>query len=1259
MSRRVAILSLAFLVLPLLTWGVPPDRQKQWQKVQQAMDKGLPKTAIEHIEPIIAAALKDKAYPEYIKAITRKISLEGNIQGNKPEEKVIRLEAAIAKAPAEIHPVMDAILANWYWHYFQQNSWRFLQRTATGEAPGKDFTTWDLPRLFAEIDKQFTKALSAEKALKAIPIAQYNDLLEKGDVPDGYRPTLYDFLAYNALAFYSSGAQGGARAQDAYELPADSPIFASADEFLKWSPKTTDTDSRTVKAIRLYQDLLRFHQGDKDNTAFLDADLWRLTFGYNQAFGEEKAKRYKAALQRLADANPKHEVGVRALFHWASVLHTEGDWVQAHKLAVRGSKALPDSHGGKLCFNLVQTIEAKSFNINTERVWNDPWPSLQVNYRNINKIHFRAVPVNFEQRLKAANWRPEQLNRQERDALVRDKPALEWSADLPATQDYHDRNETLAAPKDLKPGFYFLLASHDPKFGGGDNVVTFTPIWVSQLALVMRQRQGEGSLEGFVLDAKTGQPIEGATVRAWHLQNNNVRVPTDPTQSDVNGYFRFDGAINRTYLVHARHKDQQLHTAHDFYVHRYDARPQPFTQTIFFTDRSLYRPGQTIQYQGLCISVEQHSDSYKALARQGLTVVLTDPNGKEVARRQHQANDYGSFSGSFTAPADRLMGQMHLRVEGQPQGAANVSVEEYKRPKFQVTLEKPKVPSKLNEVVNLQGKATAYTGAAIDGAKVRYRIVREVRYPAWYGWRYWWRVPQRQPGQEIAHGFAATGVDGSFKIDFTAHPDVKVPAKDEPIFHYTVSADVTDTTGETRSGQTAINVGYTALQASLTAADWQTKAKAVEISARTTTLDGEAQEAQGTVKVYRLKQPEKVHRGKLQDHYYGSRQLWRGGKLVEEEPAPDLSNPNSWPLGDVAATQEFKTDKSGNVKISFQLGVGAYRVMLETKDRYGKQVTARLPLRVLDPEAKQLGLKVPNLVNAPKWTVEPGDTFSLLWGTGYDQARAFIEIEHRRKMLKSFWTEPGQTQVSVNQAITEAMRGGFTVRVTMVRENRAYLEARHVDVPWTNKDLKVRWERFVSKLEPGQKETWTAVVTGPDAKRAVAEMVATLYDESLDAYLPHRWQQKINVFRQDHSNLFSQFQNVPVALHHLSGQWATSYKQTTWNYRTFPHDIGGNFWGYAYFEGGQPMMFGGGMPGAVATNNVLAAKGMKKDEGKEAAADMALGGFGGEKQAQAPPPAQGGLQQAPDLSKVSARKNLNETAFFFPQMLASKDGEVK
>ena len=141
-----------------------------------------------------------------------------------------------------------------------------------------------------------------------------------------------------------------------------------------------------------------------------------------------------------------------------------------------------------------------------------------------------------------------------------------------------------------------------------------------------------------------------------------------------------------------------------------------------------------------------------------------------------------------------------------------------------------------------------------------------------------------------------------------------------------------------------------------------------------------------------------------------------------------------------------------------------------------------------------------------------------------NRAALIVEVQHRDKMVQSYWTRSGVTQATMEQAVTETMRGGFTVRVTQVRENRGYISSHKVDVPWTNKRLTIKWEHFISKLKPGEEESWTAIISGPEAEAAVAEMVAALYDASLDAYLPHQWRD-LQMFRQDYASLNVQFEN--------------------------------------------------------------------------------------------------------------------------------------
>lgn len=1288
-------------VCVLMTFSVlGGPRDAQWKRVDEAIKQGLPKTAITNLEPIIGAAIKEKAYAEAVKAIGKKIELEGNIQGNKPEEKITRLEAEIAKAPKEMVPVLDTLLAHWYWEYFQQNRWRFLQRTTTAEPPGKDFTTWDLPRLFNEIDREFQKALGAEAILKVTPIGAWDDLLQKGTMPDAYRPTLYDFIVHEALEFYTSAEQAGAKSQDDFELSADSPILDSVEQFLAWNPPVSGAAnpsqgqqvSPVLRAIHLYQQLLAFHKNDPaPQLARASADLERLHWGWNATFGDNKNVRCKAQLEEFIKTYGDFDISALALEYEARVFQQEDDLVTARQLAIRGAQLFPQSIGGKLCRNLVAEIEAKSAGISTERVWgcfdgtgvglpavpgngeaNTPevCPSITVTYRNVDAVYFRAIRYDWETFLQKRHNRPEALSDPERREIIHQAPALEWSEQLPATTDFKQKTVSFQAPGKLKPGFYFIVASHDPKFGEKQNVVSLVPVWVSDLALVTRTRNGQ--IEGFVLAANSGEPIAGADISVWHLDQNGDRVADPDLKTDGNGSFAFSPAPNRSYLFRARYNGRELATVNDLWSYNYQSESaiHPQAQTVFFTDRVLYRPGQVVQYKGICLWVDPNKDDYQVLKGEVLTVVFRDQNGKDVARQRVQANDFGSFAGSFTAPRDRLTGQMSLQVEGRAQGVSWVRVEEYKRPKFEVTIDAPKTAAKLNEKVGLTGHAMTYAGAAVDGAPVRFRIVRQARMPWWWGW--YGRDWLGSESQEIAHGTVITETDGSFKIEFVAKPDPKIAETNEPTFVFQINADVTDSAGETRSAQHGIRVGYTALEATLGASDWQTKSQPVEIAISATTLDGEPQVAEGRVVIYDLQAPERPQPAPMEGgQILRFRMRTRSGAVPQATVSEDLSNPNNWPLGKVVAESGFTTDTNGSAKLSFKLASGAYRAVLETQDRFGKKVTGKLPLQVLDPEATRLAIKVPHLFAAPSWQAQPGQEFSALWGTGYEPGRALIEIEHRHQMLQRFWTKPGQTQQQIQLAVTEAMRGGFTIHVTQVRENRAYYESRKVDVPWSNKELDIKWEHFVSKLQPNQKETWTAVIskrapvgtTGTDAEHKAAEMVATLYDESLDAFAPFYWPPGFNVFRQDYSTVQNQFANQSEAFQQGFGEWPSAYQGVPISYRSFPPELTQALWGYQYFSRDGMILKRGLMAPAESSMALNGAVPMA------AAPAVTVAGFADslEPQERAKEQKLGDLQKGanelgipkPDLGQVTARKNLNETAFFFPQLTSDSNGVVR
>ncbi|MHC4521840.1 MAG: alpha-2-macroglobulin family protein, partial [Planctomycetota bacterium] len=321
------------------------------------------------------------------------------------------------------------------------------------------------------------------------------------------------------------------------------------------------------------------------------------------------------------------------------------------------------------------------------------------------------------------------------------------------------------------------------------------------------------------------------------------------------------------------------------------------------------------------------------------------------------------------------------------------------------------------------------------------------------------------------------------------------------------------------------------------------------------------------------------------------------------------------------------TDGQGEAAIPVALDAGVYRVMLQTQDRFGEPVTAQRTIHVVDPEAGHLDVPIANHLAAPRWSLEPGELFTALWGTGYASGQAFVEVECRGQVLRAWWTDPGRTQEVVTEMVTEDMRGGFTLRVTYVRENRAYVNERIVDVPWTNKQLTLRWETFRSLLAPGQEELWAVEITGPDALGAVAEMVAGAYDASLDQFLEHHWLESFSGFRRESSRLYTRFENKAVRFQALLRGWRIDHIDASFSYRHFPYAIRYPIFNDSYWDA----------PFAESTP----------------------GGYDDSSRAAPAPGVQTGPESSLDLEQVSARQNLEETAFFYPHLLSDEAGVVR
>ena len=1302
-------------------------RADAWKAVTEALEQGKPKTALEKLAGLEQAAAAEKAWGEVARAIATRILAETGDRPPDDPQRLVLLAGAIPKAPAETKGVLEAIQANWIWGFFQMNRWRFQQRTAGG-SPASDIAKiaeWDLPTIVGEIRKRFAAAIGPDgsperRLLQGLPVADFSAIIEKGTLPDAYRPTVWDVVVRDALEFAASGERGLVAPEDAFEIDAAGPALGSLEEFLAWKPeadeKLTDRDAPLLETIQLYRTLLDFHRTDADRTALLSADLDRILALSGQAVflgdGPTVAERKRAALEAFAIRAEDHDTATRALLSLAEIARSEGDLVGARKIAAEAAAARPKSPWAGLCKNLVASIEAKSLSLVTEQTWAAPWPVIRVSYRNLARVHLRLCRADWLERLKEGRQQ-QWFDENEQKQLLKLPAVRQHAADLPATPDYRERQQDVSVaaafdPATLPPGTYWLIASHTPEFTPRDNVVYVSQVRITRLAIVGEQsrhvflkadaQQGNGPLPctGHVVDIASGEPIADATVRTFvgeQRGNRQVFVERGIAATDANG--RYEIAVPRGHAVvtvASATLDGVEHQAGDGPMHVWpNASVDSFANVLLVTDRGIHRPGQTVFYKGIASTGNHETARYEVIVGRDVDVVLRDANGREVGKARHTTSPNGSFHGSFTVPAGALPGQwvIQAQIAGPPgaAGGVGVRVEEYKRPKFLVSLASPEDSTRLGGMVSVSGTATTYTGLPVANAKVVWHVERTARWPDWCRWFYP-GLPISAGAQRIARGIVTTDEAGKFTISFPARPDLSVPRESSPVFSFRAVADVTDAAGETRSDEQTVTAGYDEVEATVMTDAWQATAAGggpaeVAVTVATRTLNGQPSAATGSLTISRLVQPAEVDRGS----YFGSSaEPWpmparRGGRPRPPEPNP--ADPQTWAAGEVVFREQVSTAKeSGSLVAKPRLAAGIYRAVFEIPAA-GDVPTVRAEqlIEVLDPSAERYGVKKAFVLAAPRRTVAPQGEYRGLVGTGYDRGRVLVEISQSGKVLERRWTEPGRTQWPLTFPVTAAQRGGFTVRAWMVRDGRLHTQSQTIDVPWTDKQLAITWERFTRRVQPGSQQVWRAKITsvadpvaGP-VKPVVAEMVGILYDQSLDALAGHAWPGLQGLFRRESGWLSLGFTNGP-----LNPQFATgSFKDglvyvPPQTYRVLRDPFGTPARG-GWLQARRGRVFaaaGALMEKDAAMPQTAMAMDRLSDKRAEGQNGIAFGGNAERELAKAVPGQALRRKQQSDRqdegggegggAATSAapppRKNLVETAFFMPAVIADEDGNV-
>ncbi|HLE10336.1 MAG: hypothetical protein A2504_04435 [Bdellovibrionales bacterium RIFOXYD12_FULL_39_22] len=1269
--KQFFILSGLFFLLTTSTMGSSGDLYKLLEKIQQAEEQKLPQTALDLASQLEKKSLAEKNKGFYLRAVAKRILNRSHIEGKAPKEKVKILRTEISKLPIEIRPIAQILLAKWFWHYYQQNIYKFASRTQTdGGLDPDDFTTWDLPKIFTEIRALLEAGLKNADDLKKKDLKEYEGAIVRGNIFSEDPLTMYEFALREMLDFMIAGISSLPAPEDKFEIDANSEAFASYANFINYHPKTTDSDSPLLRTISIYQDLLEYYQNAKLTNRFVDGEVNRLAFVYANAFGENKKEIFLKRLGEIEEKFSQYPSSSLASYQIASVYLAEGKLALALTSCEQAIKKHADSDGAILCGNIRANILAPTISVKIDSTINEANSTLNLKYKNIKKIYLRVVTDDWKQYL-SRKWRDldDRLDEKELSKLLAIPPTAEWSVDLEETKDYLEKEIDLKIPQ-LQNGHYRIFASTErqmEKHDSTSSALHHSSFWRTETMLLVKgmptDSAGHNKVTGFVLNAKNGTPLSGQKINI--LQRNNskegIYEKIAEVRSDRDGKWEFRPRKNNNWEFYFHLESElgeQVYT--NWIDQEYMQEKESDSRVIFFTDRAIYRPGQRIYYKGICYKYDQQTDNYGIKKCRSIPVALYDNNGQEIAKALKSANDFGSFSGDFIAPSNVLTGDMTIQSHA-PAGSATFKVEEYKRPKFEVSLETPKKQFRLEENVTIKGSAISYAGAPLMDAKVKYRVMRGVKLPWWWFW-----ANPYSAEQEISHGQVTSNTNGEFLVEFVAKPNKSVNKKFNPSFVYRLEVDVIDSTGETRSATTSVAVGYVAMQIMPSVESWLPANKEMKLSITTTTLDQAKVEASGVVEIHELIGPKEVARRPTNGEQHGWYWYWAMDEKQESKKnsqKKDLSNIENWPQGDVVVTSPFKSS-DGQTDVLFKLKAGAYCAIVKSKDQFTNTIEEKVFFTVF-PTKDDLDLKIPSLFSIKKNSLSAGDKLEAIWGTGHENTPAYISFIQNGKIIKSYWTERDEQINKIEMPITSQLNGGFTLQVFHVQKNQIYLHNEFINVTRPEKELAVKIETMRSKLRPGEKDTWGLKVSGHKASLLAAELVATMYDASLDAFALASFPSFEGFWNDSLSNNFSSglFAKSFIPLQNIEMPSGSVYRE----YPHWEYDIINQF-SYLFPYADKYMMLGGrsNVVRAEPADGVYQDKEGSMMEMKQKVVSKSIAPMAADPSTSSPKfegmMAKNAIEDAATKKpkvEVAIRKNLNETAFFYPHLLTDKKGNVK
>ena len=1032
-------------------------------------------------------------------------------------------------------------------------------------------------------------SLKDKDRLLLIPVEKLRPMVRVGETSKRYfRDNLYNLLARRAIQIMQQYRwQAAAKANQTNSLPAD---MTDMDKFVTYQFVPVSDCDLTAAVMQTYQSLLKVYDTETEREGWLLTGIDALNYLYRNFSGNFSNDVCQQELRKWIHTYPAVKTVPEAYLALAQFLQYQNNQVERLRIVREGIAGYPRYEGINQLKNIEKEILNASLSLEIATAYPGEQQSVKVNYKKLTGITLQLYKVNLpvtsavlQNRTTHFESKYARLQREEHFSL---KP----------TTDYLniDTTLTIQAPQ---AGIYFLKAVPDGKKGVSDG----TLMNVTALKTIYRPLP-DGTLELVVVDAVSGQPVSEAEVTIY-TEKGGGYSPQQTYQADKQGTLKLDFLNSNKYWYNAHTAADNAMPILNLWKNDYYYKESKRKEVLqLFTDRSIYRPGQTVYVSGLAYEMEK--DSTRVLADKKYTVSLYDANNNETGKVEVRTNGFGSFSGQFVLPSPCLTGYFSLRAADT---SVSFKVEEYKRPTFDVTFEPVKVEYQVGDSIEVVGMAKTFAGAPVQNARVHYNISRSY---AWF-WRFMGRGSARWEGE------AMTDADGKFSVP--VHFEIDSDRRESPLWYYTynIQADVTDGAGETQQANLSLPLGSTSMVLNMdNLPDNLVKEKKLEIKLTAMNLSGEPVDTPVTYQVVEMEEQK-------------DGQEKEGRKVL---------------TGTVEANKSFVPEAI------YALPSGNYRLKLSAKDTQGRECTASKNFLLFSLNDKRPPFVITDWFYQDGLEFDAASPATVYIGSSEKNVYLLYDVFAGNKRLESKRIELSDSVVSFRFPYKKEYGDGILVSMAFVKDGRLYSHNARIMKPAPEKKLQLKWTTFRDKLRPGQQEEWKLTVLYPDGSPAEAEMLATMYDASLDKiYSAHKLD-----FGVDFHYV------VPLTY------WNTSYMRNAYLYVDFPLKrlravpleyseliipSTGRMEAMVVGYGGSPRAT---LAGALKIRGRSAANAVMN---QEAVTDMVLQEEMVETSAQEKVE-MGSSEELAETGDIQIRENFAETAFFYPQLRTNEKGEV-